>query len=117
VIFDTAPALILADAALLARSCDAALLVIRAGSTSTAVARKTQERLLQAGTRVIGFVLNRTTTRDSSYYYAYYDNEAKPQKKNSWWGGTGSSGKSRRKQAAISPRPLSTPSTDKIVPS
>ncbi len=117
VIFDSAPALVLADSALLARSCDAALLVIRAGITSTAVATKTQERLLQAGTRMIGFVLNRTTTRDSSYYYAYYEAESTPQKNTPGWRGGGSQGKSRRKPAAITPRPRATPSADKIVPS
>ncbi len=105
VIFDSAPALVLADSALLARSCDAALLVIRAGKTSTAVAKKTQERLVQAGTRMIGFVLNRTTTHDSSYYYAYYDNEATTQKKNSSSRRASSSGSARGKHRVASSAP------------
>lgn len=81
VVFDSPPALVLADAALLARACDAALLVIRGGSTTANSAKKTQERLVQAGTRMIGVVLNRVSVQASSYYYgAYYGEEPSSKK-------------------------------------
>jgi non-specific protein-tyrosine kinase len=106
IIFDSPPALVLADSALLARACDAALLVIRAGATTATSAKKTQERLLQAGTRVIGFVLNRVSVRDSSYYYAAYYTDDQPQKKNASGGPGASSGGRRKPQVSAPPLPV-----------
>lgn len=62
IMFDSSPMLAVADAALLARRCDAALVVARSGSTRVEMLRRVKEQLTQSGTRLLGVVLNRTTS-------------------------------------------------------
>jgi len=58
VLVDTPPMTLLADARVLARIADGAVLVIRAGRTSFAQAQFAVQRLMEDGTRVLGTILN-----------------------------------------------------------
>ena len=74
VILDTAPALPVADPAILARVADAVLLVVDTGVTRRGMAQRATENLARAGANVAGVVLNRFSPRGSGYYYYYrYD--------------------------------------------
>lgn len=74
VLFDSPPLLAVTDATLLARACDAALLVVQASATRASALRRAREQLLQSGTRVLGVILNRVTATHGGYddYYQYY---------------------------------------------
>jgi Mrp family chromosome partitioning ATPase len=62
-----------ADSALLARLCDATLLVVLADSTRGDVLRRAKEQLEQSGAKLLGVVLNKVSTgRDGYYYYQRY---------------------------------------------
>ena len=69
VLIDTPPVLPVADPVLLARQCDATLLVVLAENTRTGLLRKAREQLDQAGAHVLGVVLNRVETSRNGYYY------------------------------------------------
>jgi hypothetical protein len=74
VLLDSPPLLPVVDAALLARACDATLLVALAGSTRKNLLRRAKEQLAQSGASVIGGVLNRVPTaqgRGYRYYSSY----------------------------------------------
>jgi protein-tyrosine kinase len=81
VIVDSPPNLTLADPSLLARYCDAVLLVIRAEHTPSRLAIETIERLGRE--KICGAILNRVRNVHSSrYYYGYYVQDKKaPAKK------------------------------------
>jgi succinoglycan biosynthesis transport protein ExoP len=59
VLFDTPALLDVTDATILARNCDAALLVVQAAKTGADALRAAHNRLEQFGIRTIGTVLNR----------------------------------------------------------
>lgn len=61
VIFDSSPALAVADATLIAHRCDATLLVARAGATRVEALRRVRDQLAGAGVRLLGVVLNRVS--------------------------------------------------------
>jgi capsular exopolysaccharide synthesis family protein len=84
VIIDSPPSLVVADATLLARRCDAVLLVVSASATQAENLKNTKEQLAQSGTHLLGFVMNRATRPLGGYGYYYYGEEQKPSKK-SWW--------------------------------
>lgn len=67
VMFDSSPLLAVVDATLIAHACDAALLVVRAGSTRADELRRANDLLLQSGTRLLGVVLNRVSSAQASY--------------------------------------------------
>jgi non-specific protein-tyrosine kinase len=73
-IIDSPPVLAVADASILGARCSGALLVIDAGRTRSDVSRRAVETLGKTGTKVLGVVLNRISTRRaaSDYYYYYY---------------------------------------------
>jgi len=74
VILDTPPALVSADAVLLAPLADDVLMVIRAGQTHREAAERVHQQLADAGARVVGAVLNDPegkVMRDRKLYYAY----------------------------------------------
>jgi capsular exopolysaccharide synthesis family protein len=58
VLIDTAPALHMRDARMLARAADAVILIVRAGRTSREAASAVIEKFRQDGTAVLGVVLN-----------------------------------------------------------
>ncbi len=75
VIIDTPPVGILTDAKLLAAMVDSALLVVRAGRTSSALIQRAVDAI--GRNKIIGVVLNRVDPRrmmggDYSYYHSYY---------------------------------------------
>ncbi|HJB82368.1 MAG TPA: CpsD/CapB family tyrosine-protein kinase [Candidatus Mediterraneibacter intestinavium] len=78
VIVDTPPIGNLIDAAVVAKQCDGAILVIESGLVSRRVAEKAKDQLEKSGCRVLGAVLNKVDVRKDRYYsrynskYSYY---------------------------------------------
>ncbi len=73
IIVDSPPCLPVADASVLAKSCDGVLLVVRAASTPMALAQKARQEL--QGKNVVGVVLNAVEDTHSygGYYYGGYE--------------------------------------------
>ena len=71
VIVDTPPIGNLIDAAVVAKQCDGAILVIESGAVSRRVAEKAKEQLEKSGCRVLGAVLNKVDMRRDRYYSRY----------------------------------------------
>lgn len=83
IIVDSAPAVPVADAALLATFCDGVLLVVRSNSTPIDAARKARKEF--ADRNVVGVVLNGINpelTPYSNYYYRAYGTEPKAEARN-----------------------------------
>ena len=83
IIIDSAPAVPVADAALLANFCDGVLLVVRSNSTPIDAARKARKEF--ADRNIVGVVLNGITpdlSPYSQYYYTAYGSESKAEAKN-----------------------------------
>lgn len=81
VIYDTPPAYIISDAAVLGRKMDATFLVIRHNFTEKKAATKVKRNLENAGVKIFGVVLtaykNKTKASYSDYYsYNYYYSSA-----------------------------------------
>jgi tyrosine-protein kinase Etk/Wzc len=80
VILDTPPLLAASDAAVLGRSVDGVLLVVRAGHTDRSAAQLAVEQLRTVGARVVGAVLNDPDAKIPSYggyyHYDYYGTDA-----------------------------------------
>jgi protein-tyrosine kinase len=76
VIIDSAPCLPVADAGVIAPSCDGVLLVVRARYTPSAVIAKSRQEL--KGRNIVGVVLNSVDGSSSSYgsYYGGYGESA-----------------------------------------
>lgn len=72
VIFDSAPVLPVTDAALLAGSVDAVVMVMAAGQVSTEDARNAKRILDNSGARVIGAILNKVRRGVTEGYHGRY---------------------------------------------
>ncbi len=73
VLFDSPPALAVADAAILASQVDGAVMVINAGEVAPQAALKAKAILDNAKARILGVVLsNIAVSGEDSYYYYYY---------------------------------------------
>lgn len=74
VLIDTPPIASLIDAAIAAKQCDGAILVIESGTVSRRTALKAKEQLEMTGCRLLGAVLNKVDVRKDKYYskYGYY---------------------------------------------
>lgn len=73
VIFDSPPALAVADASILGSKCSGAVLVVHAGRTRSEAAYRVLENLKQTNVKVVGVVLNKLSPKKTgSYYYNYY---------------------------------------------
>ena len=93
VLFDSPPALAVADAAVLAGKLDATILVVDSGKTRAHALRRAADTLARSRTRVVGVVLNKLTARSRGYYeYGYYYTYA-----SSGNGHNGSNGPSKRR--------------------
>ncbi len=74
VVFDSPPAAVIADAALLASQVDGAILVVSHGQVTGPQAMRAKDMLMNAKARILGVVLNDipTSGADAYYYYYYY---------------------------------------------
>ncbi len=72
VIFDSPPALVAADSAILASQMDGTIMVVETGSTKKASARRALETLRHARATVLGIAYNKVRSQDSSAYYYNY---------------------------------------------
>ena len=80
VLADTPPIGNLTDAAIVARQCDGAILVIESDLVSRRVAAKAKEKLERSDCHILGAVLNKVDMKKSRYYSKYnyyYGNEKK----------------------------------------
>jgi capsular exopolysaccharide synthesis family protein len=71
VIFDSPPALQVADSQILSARMDATILVVRAGATNRTALAQGVARLRQARAQLVGAILN-GASRGPGYYYQYY---------------------------------------------
>lgn len=77
ILIDTPPVLMVADARVMGRVADAAILVIRAGQTTRDVAYQAKQRLVDDGITVLGSILNRWRLKSKTRYTNYhYESEA-----------------------------------------
>ncbi len=72
VIVDAPPLGSVIDAAVIARSCDGAVLVIAAKSVSYQFARQIESQLEKADCPILGVVLNKVDMKQDKYYGRYY---------------------------------------------
>lgn len=77
VLVDTPPVGLLTDAAVAAKQCDAAVLVVESGRVSRKVAMKARDQLKMSGCRILGAVMNKVDMQRHSYYAkeGYYYNK------------------------------------------
>lgn len=73
VIFDSPPAATVTDAAIIAPRVDAAIQVVRAGSTRIDLVRRCRQILAQTNVRILGPILNQVERADLGYYSYYYE--------------------------------------------
>jgi succinoglycan biosynthesis transport protein ExoP len=71
ILFDTPPALLVTDAAVLAMETDGVLLLAESGRTRRAALRQAIERLQPLGVNIVGVVLNGIPTPRAKGYYYY----------------------------------------------
>jgi polysaccharide biosynthesis transport protein len=71
-VVDSAPVVMVADAAVLSAQVDGVLLVIDAARTRRDVARQAVASLRAVNAHLLGALLNRVPTRGSGYYYYHY---------------------------------------------
>ena len=79
VLVDTPPVGSLTDAAVVARQCDGAILVVESDLVSGRVALKAKQQLEMSGCHILGAVLNKVDIKKNKYYskYSYYYGEEK----------------------------------------
>jgi capsular exopolysaccharide synthesis family protein len=81
VIYDSPPAAIVADPAILASRVDGVVFVIEMGKTHREAIRQAVFNLRQAEANIFGAVLNRASKKKYSYYYKHsYYSHKKPEK-------------------------------------
>ena len=84
VIVDTPPLVSVSDAALIAQSCDGAILVVRSGKTPRSLIRQSLGQLERSNCHLLGTVLNGVAVGTRAYgkyygkYYGEYYNHGKP---------------------------------------
>ncbi|WP_276979990.1 CpsD/CapB family tyrosine-protein kinase [Johnsonella ignava] len=72
IIIDTPPMANVIDSAVIAKSCDGAVIVIESGKISYKTAQKVKLQLEKSGCRILGAVLNKTAVQERGYYAKYY---------------------------------------------
>ena len=79
VLVDTPPVGSLTDAAVVARQCDGAILVVESDLVSRRVALKAKQQLEMSACHILGAVLNKVDIKKNKYYskYSYYYGEEK----------------------------------------
>ena len=109
IIVDTPPLLLVTDAVVLSPLVDGVILVVASGVTARGALTRAHRILENAGTRVLGMVLNKVDMRFDTYYGSYYsaysraysdsyyyDESAGPSKKTGGAGHGGFKGSSRK---------------------
>lgn len=72
IIIDAPPIGSVIDAAIIARVCDSAILVIQSGATSKKFATSVKKQMERSGCPILGVVLNKTDRKSNGYYGKYY---------------------------------------------
>lgn len=72
VLIDSAPLGLVVDAAIIAKCCDASILLIEANTVKYRFAQSVQEKLIAAGAPLLGVVLNKVDRSKSGKYYSRY---------------------------------------------
>ena len=72
VVFDSPPALAVADASILASKVDGTILVVDSGKTRVDALRRACETLGRSKTKVLGGILNKLSPKGRGYYYYHY---------------------------------------------
>lgn len=81
ILFDTPPLINVIDAAVIAKNCDASMLVVAADTTSRIEVKRVCDQLKNANNNLLGVVLNKVDIKRGSYYgkqfgygygYGYY---------------------------------------------
>jgi protein-tyrosine kinase len=72
IFIDSPPLLAVTDASIIASQVDATLLVVRSGITRNDVARRAQDQLNKANSRLVGVVLNQMKMDHGDYHQYYY---------------------------------------------
>lgn len=72
IIIDTPPLGSVIDSAIVAKVCDAAVLVIAANTISYKFARTVKEQLEKSNCKILGVVLNKVDMKQNKYYGKYY---------------------------------------------
>ena len=72
IVIDSPPVMPVTDARILAASCDATLLVVRADKSTRKVSAGSVDALAAVGARVLGVVVNDVARSKSGYYYGGY---------------------------------------------
>jgi non-specific protein-tyrosine kinase len=78
IVFDSPALLAVADGSVLGTLCSQAVLVVHAGRTNTGAVRTAKATLDQLGLRVLGVVLNQSTSSPSAYHRYYPSGELDP---------------------------------------
>lgn len=71
ILIDTPPVADMADAAIVAKWCDGAIMVIEDGRVSYRIAQKAKKKLVQTGCKMLGAVLNKVDVKKDRYYGRY----------------------------------------------
>ena len=72
IIIDTPPLGSVIDSAIVAKNCDASVLVIAANAISYKFARVVKEQMEKSGCPILGVVLNKVNMKQNKYYGKYY---------------------------------------------
>ena len=71
ILIDTPPIADMADAAIVAKWCDGAIMVIEDGRVSYRIAQKAKKKIMQTGCKFLGAVLNKVDVKKDRYYGSY----------------------------------------------
>ena len=71
ILIDTPPIISMSDAAIAAKQCDGAILVIESEAVSRRDAMKAKEQLTKSGCKLLGAVLNKVDMKKEKYYSKY----------------------------------------------
>lgn len=77
VIIDTPPITNVIDAAIVAKVCDGAAIVVESGAISYRIAQRVKQQMEKTGCRILGVVLNKVGGENGGYYSRYYGSYGK----------------------------------------
>lgn len=85
ILVDTPPLGSVIDAAIIAKQCDGAVLVVESELVSYRVAQRMKAQLLRTGCRILGAVLNKVDEEKRDYYNRYYKGKYKYYRYNNYY--------------------------------